>query len=62
MGRQVPETEDSRTSTLERGGATLSIPAQSDHRFRGKVISDSGGKLITFSGRPETVRGLGARG
>ena len=28
MGRQVRETEDPCTSSLERGGTTLSIPAQ----------------------------------
>ena len=35
----------------------LRIPAQSDHRIRRKVISDSGGNVITFAVRTAMVQG-----
>ena len=47
--RGIPITDSGRFRSL--------IPAQTDHRFRRKLDSDSGGEPITFSVRAGTLQG-----
>ena len=47
-----------RSKSITDSGANRSaIPAEPDHRFRGKPISDSGGKPITFGVGTGMVQG-----
>ena len=57
--RQVHiQTRQRLSHHLALGFGKLRIPVQSDHRIRRKVVSDSGGRVITFAGCTALVQGV----